>query len=103
MSKHKGHKRHENNSSPDMSNLMELLNNTDINQLSAMLASLNNNQPRNQSAAEQPVQNQINMNGNRDLMLLGALKPFLNPQRAELLDRFIELYAQSEIKNNQGK
>jgi hypothetical protein len=104
MSKHKGHKRHENNSSPNINNLSELLNNTDINQLSAMLASLVNNQQRPQGAPEQPPPNpMMGMGGSRDLMLLNALRPFLGTQKAELLDRFIEMYSQSEMKNQQGK
>jgi hypothetical protein len=103
MSKHKRNRKHKNvNNNPEnMDNITELLNNTDVNKLSSLLSSLTDGQ-KNENLASEDIKQTINeenksaANRDRDIALLNALKPFLSTQKAEILEKFIEIYTHKE-------
>lgn len=105
MSKHKRSRKHKNvNNNPEnIDNITETLNNTDVNQLSALFSSLTGGQKNENSASEDIEQKTSEENktaANKDIALLNALKPFLSKQKAEILEKFIEIYTQ---KDNEKK
>lgn len=102
MSKHKRNRKHknENNNPENIDNITELLNNTDVNKLSSLLSSLSDGQKNENVASEETMNEENKSPANRDIALLNALKPFLSTQKAEILEKFIEIYAH---KDNEKK
>lgn len=101
MSKHKRNRKHKNvNNNPEnIDNITELLNNTDVNKLSSLLSSLTEGQ-KNENLASEDIKQTMNEENksaaNKNIALLNALKPFLSTQKAEILEKFIEIYTQKE-------
>lgn len=101
MSKHRGHRKHknENNNPANINNITEMLNNTDTDQLTSLLSSLTGGQKNENKASEDIKQDRDEENRaavNRNIALLNALKPFLTAQKAEILEKFINIYTQKE-------
>lgn len=79
-------------------NLMELLNNIDQEQISSLLSSLNLGNIN--SAENNDSNSDTNRNDNdKTLQILNAIKPMVNAERGELIDRLIQLYTISRIIN----
>lgn len=110
VGKHKKHRRNIEKSNIDNNNinnstnsngnnnLMELLNNIDQEQISSLLSSLNLGNIN--SAENNDSNSDTNRNDNdKTLQILNAIKPMVNAERGELIDRLIQLYTISRIIN----
>lgn len=101
MSKHRGHRHHHNEDNKENTNSMnnagnandmaQAFNNMDMNQLSSLFSSLNMN-PNNMNPNNMNANNMNNINDN-NIKLLNALRPFLNAQRTDMLDKIIKIYS----------
>ena len=86
--------------------LMQMLSNIDINQLTSLLGSLNTNGLNLNNLNLNDFKFKPTAGENRDLddgdntvKLLNALRPFLNPKRAQLIDKMIDMYMSGEYED----
>lgn len=119
MGKHKKHRRRateENNVNANSNNvntnsnnnLMEMLNNIDKEQISSLLSSMNlgninlDGNNSNEFDSNEDNSNETNNvnnidNSDKTVQILNAIKPMVNAERGEIIDRLIQLYAISRI------
>ncbi|PRR79104.1 hypothetical protein CLLI_11660 [Clostridium liquoris] len=95
----------ENNNSGNngSNNIMEMLNNIDEEQISSLLSSLNLNNANAEANIEDDNTNTnantSSDNADKTLQILNAIKPMVNAERGDLIDRLIQLYSISRIIN----
>ncbi|NFG94005.1 hypothetical protein FC815_13590 [Clostridium botulinum] len=103
MSKHK--KKHKdrydnrNGNNLDMNNIQNMLNNIDMNQLSNIMSSLNkgNNNYNNMNNYLFYNMSPNQMHNDYTLQFLNMLRPMVNPDKKDLLDKLIQIYYVSRL------
>ncbi len=103
MAKHKS-RREDNERSPrglDQNQLMSLLGNVDLNQLSALLSSVNSDGYNINNSQLDNVKKSSREDGRGDkdntVQLLNSLKGFVSPKRVKIIDKIIEMYNAGEF------
>jgi len=107
MSKHKGRKEESRPSQGmDPNQLMSMLGNVDLNQLSSVLGSLGNdgfninnvNAGGNKKSSRGEQESRVN---DRDstVQMLRSLKGVVSPQKVKIIDKIIEMYLDGEFED----
>lgn len=105
MAKRKGRREDDRNPQGfDPSQLMSMLGNVDLNQLSSLLGSLNTNGFNINNMNLDGVKNQNNQvvegrtsNKDNTVQLLNSLKSFVPPNKVKMVDKIIDMYLSGEF------
>lgn len=81
--------------SNNKSDLNNILQNIDMNQIMSIFNSLNTNPTTDLEVKKDTVQKK-----NKEIELLKALKPLMNDERGHIIDAIIQFYAISKILSN---